>query len=61
MVMMVMVDGRVELVLFYRYGLSQLSIRIVGALLLGGWLAGWCLTHCVCLCSCRRQGAGWQG
>ena len=52
-------DGRLEggISLFVKYGSSRLSIRVViGALLVAGWLAG----VSFCLCSCRRQGAGWQ-
>ena len=58
--LMVMVDGSVELVgsfvVVVRYSSSGLSIS-VGALLVGGSLAG----VSFCLCSCRRQSAGWQG
>ena len=54
-------DGQWEggIGLFVRHGSSWLSIVSLSVL---SWLvAGWCLTHCVCVCSCRRQGAGWQG
>ena len=62
MVMMMMVDGRVELVFFVRYGSSQLLIR-VGTLLVGGWLAGWCLFLPLVLpeagCRLAALGLGW--